>query len=195
MSWSLTTRPSFFPGFPTWSDFERDVDRDFSRIHRLFSDVAQQVRPDNQGVHHRTPSYTYNEDHNNAHIEIELPGVAKENVNISLHADNLEISAKRFKNVQVDMGAEQNVGNGGKSSPQKMQTQVPQDDAVKKDTDDSVAQEAAPSVMYKLNVPIGNKFDLDKTGATMLGDGILSLVVPKKVEHTAASRAIEIGSA
>ncbi len=40
------------------------------------------------------------EEHNNLHIEIELPGVNKEDINLSMHEDSFMVRAKRNTNYE-----------------------------------------------------------------------------------------------
>lgn len=146
-----------------WSSFNNDL-----RQMRRMLDMTES---DTQSTHTVEPSYRYEADATAGHFEIELPGVAKENVSIEVHENKLVVKGKRFKkNVMGAQGA-------------AMTDEAPKEEAPKKD-------EPTPSLIYMLEARLPAGADVDAIKADHCGDGILTMTVPMKADK---ARRIQIG--
>lgn len=169
--------------FSYWPSLDRELDHDFARMHRLINNATRNLPSDQRGVHHRQPNYTYEDNSENAHIEVELPGVPKENVKMDLHANTLLITAKRYKpgttNVTVEEHHEEHT------------TKQPHADGKEKEVHQ--VEQPDPALVYQLKLGLGKKHDLDHIQASMPGDGLLTITIP--IKHRNTPRPIQIQSA
>ena len=134
-------------------------------------------------VPHREPNYSLTEHNQATYLEVELPGVAKENVKLDLAGNRMVLSAKRF---------------GQSVAPKNELSEKPSTANVERESNEGDGQEKGaktadtpkPSVLYELKLRIGNRYDLERIEASMEGDGLLKLKIPARKPDT--PRSIEI---
>lgn len=135
---------------------------------------------DGKSTHTVEPSYRYESDDTAGHFEIELPGVAKENLSIEVHGNKLIVKGKRFKKNlagALDAAMKDEGQNGD-------QDETPKEQAPAK-------KEPTPSLIYVLEARLPQGADVDTIKADHCGDGILCMTVPMKTDKGA--RRIQIG--
>lgn len=82
------------PGLATWPGFGRLTDlRD--EIDRLFEAPLSELAHTSQLLSGWTPALDVYEDKDNVYVRAELPGMKKEDIDLSLHAETLSISGER----------------------------------------------------------------------------------------------------
>jgi HSP20 family protein len=82
------------PGFTTWPAFGRLTDlRD--EIDRLFEEPLADLTRASQLLSVWTPALDLSEDKDNVYVRVELPGMKKEDIDLSLHGGSLSISGER----------------------------------------------------------------------------------------------------
>jgi HSP20 family protein len=82
------------PELPGWSTFGRLTDlRD--EIDRLFEMPLAEMTRGSQLLSGWTPALDLYEDKDNLYVRFELPGMKKEDIDLSLHDDSLSISGER----------------------------------------------------------------------------------------------------
>lgn len=82
------------PEFPTWTGFGRLTNlRD--EIDRLFDAPLSELARTSQLLSGWTPAFDVYEDKDNVYVRAELPGMRKEDINLSLHNGSLSISGER----------------------------------------------------------------------------------------------------
>lgn len=87
-----------FPSLGRWTDIRDELDR-------LFESPLTELARASQLLSGWTPALDLHEDKDNFIVKIELPGMKKEDINISLHEGSLSISGER-KNEQKFENAE-----------------------------------------------------------------------------------------
>jgi HSP20 family protein len=91
------------PAVPAWTGFGRLNDlRD--EIDRLFEAPLAQLAQSSQVFSGWTPALDLYEDRDNYYAHLELPGMKKEDIDLSLHNDCLSISGERKTEKTVDSG-------------------------------------------------------------------------------------------
>lgn len=170
--------------FPhNWSPFRhRFNNRDMPFFRNL--DVSD---PMSHTVPTVEPSYSYESDNSHAHFEIELPGVAKEDVSVDINAHKLIVKGRRFKKEFLTEDISQE-GNGTSAQVKQEEQNAQQHVQVEQTT----TPERKPSLIYLLEARVGHGADLDAIHAKHHGDGIMSIHIPMKTEKQA--RRITIGS-
>ena len=134
-------------------------------------------------VPHREPNYSLTEHNQAAYLEVELPGVAKENVKLDLSGNRMVLTAKRFGQSVApknEFSEKPNTAN--------VEHESNEDDGQEKGT--KTADTPKPSVLYELRLRIGNRYDLERIEASMEGNGLLKLRIPTRKPDT--PRSIEI---
>lgn len=114
------------------------------------------------------PSYSFQSDENGAHFEIELPGVAKDDISIEAVGHKLVVKGKRFKKHLIghqDTVVEEEGQNGTTST----------EHTVKKTATE-------PSIVYLLEARLAHGADIENIKADHTGDGILVVSVPLKTD-------------
>ncbi|MGH7971292.1 MAG: Hsp20/alpha crystallin family protein [Limisphaerales bacterium] len=82
------------PDLSTWTGFGRLTDlRD--EIDRLFEAPLAELSRTSQLLSGWTPALDVYEDHDNLYVRVELPGMKKEEIELSLHDGSLSISGER----------------------------------------------------------------------------------------------------
>ncbi|PXF43131.1 Small heat shock protein C4 [Gracilariopsis chorda] len=150
------SRNVYDPLFPL-SSFDRDMDSLLRLANRI------NVRPNADGTTYQVPNYEYQRDNDNFHLQVELPGVAKEHIDVKINTGNLTIIARRFRPSQAESG----------SQKPEQSTQVTAEN------DADVTQSPKPSHVYKMQVEVGSTVDEDAIKADY-NHGVLSMVIPLK---------------
>jgi len=82
------------PQFSTWPGFGQLTDlRD--EIDRLFEAPLSELARTSQLLSGWTPALDISEDKDNVYVRVELPGMRKEDIDVSLHNGSLSISGER----------------------------------------------------------------------------------------------------
>jgi HSP20 family protein len=79
---------SDWPGFGKLTDLRDEIDR-------LFEAPLAELARGSRLLSGWTPALDVYEDHDNVHVRVELPGMKKENIELSLHDGSLSISGER----------------------------------------------------------------------------------------------------
>lgn len=151
---------------PGWGGFNNDL-----RMMRRMLDMTES---DSRSTHTVEPSYRYESDDTAGHFEIEMPGVAKENLSIEVHDNKLFVKGKRFKRSLA--GASEDTMKDGAKEEKK--------EGEKK-------EEPSPCLVYLLEARLPQGADIDAIQANHCGDGILTMTIPMKTDKGA--RTIQIG--
>ncbi|CAN8068147.1 unnamed protein product [Agarophyton chilense] len=125
------------------------------------------------GSQHHVPNYEYHQDGDKIHLEVELPGVQKEHLDVEMRGSNLCISGLRFKTSVVHIEEQK-----GDVAP------TAEKDAEKK--------EGIVSIVYELQVKVGANIDEGGIRAEHK-DGILKMLIPLKTETAPLKIAITQG--
>ncbi|CAN8073905.1 unnamed protein product [Agarophyton chilense] len=147
--------------------------RELGRLRQLADQMENSFRS-SDGTQHHVPNYEYHREQNKIHLEVELPGVQKEHIEVEMRGSNLCITGRRFKSTgliveeQKDSTA-QNGTNGVKTGEGKK-----------------------VSMVYVLQVKVGDKVDESAIKAENK-DGILKMMIPLKTETGARKIAITQG--
>lgn len=89
------------PGLATWAGFGRLTDlRD--EIDRLFEAPLMELARGSQLLSGWTPALDMYEDKDNLYVRLELPGMKKEDIELSLHEGSLSISGERKGETSVN---------------------------------------------------------------------------------------------
>jgi HSP20 family protein len=89
------------PVLGTWSNFGRLSDlRD--EIDRLFDTPLAELARNSQVLSGWTPALDLHEDKENFTVQVELPGMKKDDIDISLHEGSLSISGERRSEQKVE---------------------------------------------------------------------------------------------
>lgn len=154
---------------------------------RLFRNLIDITDPSSQTVPTVEPSYTYESDSHLAHFEIELPGVAKEDISVDINAHKLIVKGNRFKKQYATEVPNQQEN----CADVKVMEQEEQDAQQTMQVEEEATPERKPKLIYLLEARIGHGADMDAIQAKHCGDGILTVLIPMKVEKQA--RRIAIG--
>lgn len=101
-----------------------------------------------------TPRYTYRISSSAAYLEVELPGVAREHVQVEVEGSKLIVRGKRFRNERGSCCVEERESDG-KKEPVVMQR-------------------------YRLALRLGKDADADGVKADHCGNGVLVVTIPIK---------------
>jgi len=90
---------SAWPGFGRWTNLRDEIDR-------LFEAPLAELARSSQLLSGWTPALDISEDKDNVYVRVELPGMRKEDIDLSLHDGSLSISGERkgqetFKDAEV----------------------------------------------------------------------------------------------
>lgn len=108
------------------------------------------------------PSYRFESDSKEAYLEVELPGVEKEDISVDVNNHHLTVTAKRVKESLLDIkktGGEEN-GNSEKAAD----------------------KDAKHVMTYTLNVRIGHDADVSKISSVSYKNGVLVLRIPSQTK-------------
>lgn len=148
--------------FVSLSPFDRRMDS----VLRL-ADRIHAARPNTDTTTYHVPNYEYQRDNNNFNLQVELPGVAKEHIEVEMNSGNLILTARRFRPSQgrpVSEDPEQSTEDNGKNDANTSQTEK-------------------PSRVYKLRVKVGR--DVEEEGIKAeYNHGILSMSIPLRKPST-----------
>ncbi|PXF48861.1 15.4 kDa class V heat shock protein [Gracilariopsis chorda] len=154
MALSLNVHDPFFP----LSSFDRDM-HSFLRL----ADRLGTVHSNRDRTNYQVPNYEYNRDKDNFHLQVELPGVAKEHIEVEMNSGNLTITARRFR-----------------SSPAQPVSQEPDQSTENTgENDANKTRSLKPSHVYKMQVKIGNNVDEEGIKAEY-NHGVLELIIPQR---------------
>ncbi len=89
------------PEMSTWPGFGRLTDlRD--EIDRLFEAPLAEIARGSQILSGWTPALDIHEDRDSVYVRVEIPGMKKEDINLSLHEGSLSISGERKQETSVE---------------------------------------------------------------------------------------------
>ncbi|KAI0559428.1 HSP 20 HSP20 [Gracilaria domingensis] len=152
---ALSFARSVDPFFPFTSS-RRELRRLFE-----FAEEMESTFDASDAVEHLTPNYRYHRATDGLRLEIELPGVAKEHIEIEINGSTLSITGQRFK-AETAISEDQNGG-----------------DEQKEGKDITMADKSIVKHVYKLRVKVGDNVDKDNVKAEHR-NGVLNMYVPFK---------------
>lgn len=117
------------------------------------------------------PSYRFESDSKEAFLEVELPGVAKDDISVDVNNHHLTITAKRSKRSLLQKKKTDENQNGG---------------AV-----DDASNDEVSTVTYSLNVRIGHDADISNISSVSYKDGVLVLHIPSQTKDNTRRITIE----
>lgn len=166
----------FRPIFPTYHEtwwpphrlFDSFDDDPRALTSLVTADAAHRDRTTSSSVTVK-PSYRYRRAKNDAYLEVELPGVAREDVSVAVESRKLIIKGKRYQ----------------RQDGLCVCREVLRKECKEGHTDRVV------DVRYLLALRLGERADLDTVRADCCGDGLLVVHVPAK---DSGSRKIELGA-
>ncbi|KAI0558632.1 heat-shock protein [Gracilaria domingensis] len=131
------------------------------RTLRQLADQMENSFRSADGTQHHVPTYEYQRDANKVQLEVELPGVKQEHIEVELRGSQLCITGRRFKSSDLVVeehkeGSEQ-IGSGD----------VKMDEGKK------------ASLVYELQVKVGENADEAGIKAEHR-DGVLKMLIPLK---------------
>eukprot|EP00178_Gracilaria_changii_P028178 TRINITY_DN96_c1_g1_i2.p1 TRINITY_DN96_c1_g1~~TRINITY_DN96_c1_g1_i2.p1 ORF type:complete len:167 (-),score=40.42 TRINITY_DN96_c1_g1_i2:161-661(-) len=144
------------------------------RALRQLADQMENAFRSADGTQHHVPNYEYQRDEDNIHLQVELPGVRMEHIEMELRDGNLHIAGRRFKNSALSVEEQQ--AHSAQHGEQ----------------DENASEGANASVVYQLAVKVGENLDEGAIKADHR-DGMLSVVIPIKKETAARKIAITQG--
>lgn len=117
------------------------------------------------------PSYRFESDSKEAFLEVELPGVEKEDISVDVNNHHLTVTAKRIK--ETLLGKQEENGDGMKDGE-----------------NDSTRNEKG-SITYSLNVRIGHDADVNNISSRSYKNGVLVLRIPSQTKANTRRITIE----
>ena len=184
----LCSRNTFWPVATPLSSFF-DLDSDVDRFFTLAMHTSDEGR-----TNHVEPSYRMSSTSTAASVEVELPGVAQDDIDIESTGRSVTIIAKRFdtsipsdpESIQTkDIPTDENNG--------KVQTEVVDDteqDANQDSMSDAAGESAdkcrskqnrperKPRLEYRLKLHLGPNYDRERITCQSYRNGVLSLHIP-----------------
>jgi len=88
---------TIWPGFGRLTNLRDEIDR-------LFEEPLAELTRGSQLLSGWTPAMDVHEDKDNIYARIELPGMKKEDIDLSLHGDTLSVSGERKSESKVEEG-------------------------------------------------------------------------------------------
>ena len=185
----------FFP----FAHFDRDMrmlQRLADGMHRTYSCDASDTSSDRRTVK-RTPSYNIARDDKDGStvLDVEMPGVAKKHLDVSVHNGMLTVIGKRYKSddertpTASTEGVDAKKSNGAEAS-------APANGDSARDTESSsstdaraVADRDDASVVYKLQLKVPHNFDQHALQAHY-ADGLLRVLISAPTESAPRNIAI-----
>eukprot|EP00177_Eucheuma_denticulatum_P002767 GFKZ01004978.1.p1 GENE.GFKZ01004978.1~~GFKZ01004978.1.p1 ORF type:complete len:168 (-),score=13.20 GFKZ01004978.1:852-1355(-) len=162
---------TIFPTFydPWWPSFRLldSLDDDLSLFASLFPNESHH-RSSRSSSLTRKPSYTYRRSKEGAFLEVELPGVAATDINVSVKSHNLVIKGTRYR---------RQPGSCAWKEASRKERKHGQSDKV-------------VDINYSLTLRLGDTADLENVEANACGDGLLAVHIPVK---EASAREIQLG--
>lgn len=152
------TRTSFMePMFPF-----SFANRELSALRQLANQMESSFTSAD-GTQHHVPTYEYQRGSDDIRLEVELPGVKQENIEIEIRGAQLRIRARRLKSsgLLVEEQKEKTQNGGGNDSDVKM------------DEGKTVTR------MYELQLKVGENVDEPGIKAEHR-DGVLRMLIPLK---------------
>lgn len=140
---------------------------------RILLDIADQSPRSSATVE---PSHSFEDEEKTWHLEIEMPGVARENISIQVDGYNLIVKGKRFRK---QLGTAKNTVD--KENKAEM----------KKSEKSAKEVQQSPSLIYSFEIGLPQNLNLNAIKADHSGDGLLILNIPKKINK--GMRTIQIG--
>lgn len=110
------------------------------------------------------PSYRFESDSKEAFLEVELPGVAKEDISVDVNNHHLTVTAKRAKQSLLQKN-------------KKKETNVENESDDKDNSDQN-----GPTITYALNVRIGHDADVSNISSVSYKNGLLVLRIPSQTK-------------
>jgi len=163
-----------------------NFDRSFEHMINMQMGFGDPSHP-----HETEPSYSIQSNDKAAYVEIELPGVAKEDMSVEAKGDHLVITGNRYESnfSMMEDGQEApdvvEVQNEGAEMREVEADEGRTDEAIedKKKLDvDQKKQTAKLAVVYKKEFTLDRRADVTSIKADNRGDGILRLLIPNKLE-------------
>ncbi|CAN8071891.1 unnamed protein product [Agarophyton chilense] len=147
--------------------------RELRQLRQLADQMENRVRA-SDGTDKRVPNYEYHREQDKILLEVELPGVQKEQVGVEMRGSNLCISGRRFKasGLFVEEHKDDAADNGG--------------------TDSKVEEGKSASMIYELQVKVGDSVDENRIKAEHK-DGLLKMMIPLKTHPGSRKIAITQG--
>lgn len=112
--------------------------------------------------HSIEPSYRFESDSKEAYLEVELPGVEKEDISVDVNNHHLTVTAKRVKEslLQTKKTTEEENGN----------------------SENVANKDEKHGMTYCLNVRIGHDADVSKISSVSYKNGVLLLRIPSQTK-------------
>lgn len=157
-----------------WSSVSplRSMDHEFRRFFDLLWSPVSSSYCDENGVLTLSPSYQAKQTKDYATIQVEIPGVERNGVAVEAEGNRLKIVAAKYSHDDRSCMCSKQKAKGnntkGKSS---------------KASSTSKKSPPLPTVVYKLNLKVPSRSDLDSISAKYRGDGILHLNIPMKKDE------------
>lgn len=112
------------------------------------------------------PSYFYESDQDNAFLQVELPGVAKEHISIEIRGHHLTLSAKRFRTSKLaPLSSSTHDANAADAQnaqqPSAASASEPAAAPSQPAPSEPAPSESAPAFTYVLELRLANDTDLD----------------------------------
>ncbi|PXF48860.1 Heat shock protein-like [Gracilariopsis chorda] len=148
--------------------FDREM-----RSQRRFADRSENVCLKTNRTIYKAPNYEFQRDNDNINLQVELPGVAKEHIDLEMNSGKLTITARRFK--------------ASHSQPPSKESEQATEEKGGRDAHE--AELPQPSCVYKLHVKTGTNVD-DEGIKAEYNHGILNIVLPMKKVNTARKIAL-----
>eukprot|EP00178_Gracilaria_changii_P028179 TRINITY_DN96_c1_g1_i3.p1 TRINITY_DN96_c1_g1~~TRINITY_DN96_c1_g1_i3.p1 ORF type:complete len:179 (-),score=41.47 TRINITY_DN96_c1_g1_i3:115-651(-) len=149
------------------------ANRELRNLRQLADQMENSFRSAD-GTQHHVPNYEYQRDENNIYLQVELPGVRMEHIEMELRAGNLHITGRRFKKSALTVEEQQpNTKQNGEGNV-------------------NVSEAANASMVYQLAVKVGENVDEGAIKADHR-DGMLNVMIPIKKKPVGRKIAITQG--
>lgn len=125
------------------------------------------------------PAYSYTNQNGNVYLEIELPGVKREDLAVEAEGQKLTVTGKRFTGKMKSTGKDVDTSNG-----------APQEE--KKDEETQPKQEETKATSYRKMFTVPGGSDLNSVKADY-NDGLLRLMIPARAGIEGGAHPIQIG--
>ena len=136
------------------------------------------------------PSYRYESDSKHAMLEVELPGVCRDDITVDVNNHHLTVSAKRAKTTLLGRSAGKEDGNGKREKTEKMGET--NDESGGSGGDDRLDAGSGRGderfVTYSLNIRIGQDADVGNISCVSYKDGVLLLEIPSVTKKESSRR-------
>lgn len=149
------------------------ITRDLALLHKIIPRHKPVKATPEQPPRSVKPVFSHISDADGVRLEIELPGVAKENVEIEIKDSNLIVLGERFDHERMLSGSQVN----------DALESIEQNEDTTGEEKGKVTRDGSPTTSYELKLKLGDRVDQKSIKAESYSDGVLSLGIPfKKVE-------------